>query len=67
MLTHVNDGCVIFQVPAVVPKLTRTPGETTWAGPDLGAHTRAVLQDMLGMSDDAVARLEQDGVILCAS
>ena len=46
-------------------KLTRTPCETvTWA-PELGEHTRLVLEQLLGMSSEEVSRLEASGAIYC--
>jgi formyl-CoA transferase len=30
-------------IPGIVPKLTRTPGQTRWLGPELGEHTEEVL------------------------
>lgn len=50
-------------VPALVPKLSGTPGGTTWAGPELGEHTADVLQQELGMGEDEVAKLRENGVI----
>jgi len=50
-------------VPAVVPKLSGTPGGTRWAGPELGEHTDAVLREELGMSDAELARLRSAGAI----
>ena len=50
-------------MPALVPKLSGTPGGTLWAGPELGEHTAEVLQQELGMDDDEVARLRESGVI----
>jgi formyl-CoA transferase len=32
-----------LKVPGVVPKLSDTPGEIGWVGPELGEHTEAVL------------------------
>jgi formyl-CoA transferase len=32
-----------FKVPGVVPKLSETPGDIDWVGPELGEHTEAVL------------------------
>jgi crotonobetainyl-CoA:carnitine CoA-transferase CaiB-like acyl-CoA transferase len=46
-------------------KMTRTPCETiTWA-PELGEHTRPVLEQLLGMSSDEVSRLEVSGAVYC--
>jgi crotonobetainyl-CoA:carnitine CoA-transferase CaiB-like acyl-CoA transferase len=56
------DGRAI-KLPAIVPKLSATPGATAWPGPDLGAHTREVLQQILGYTDEDLERLALDGVI----
>jgi crotonobetainyl-CoA:carnitine CoA-transferase CaiB-like acyl-CoA transferase len=46
-------------------KMTRTPcEEITWA-PELGEHTRPVLEELLGMSSDEVSRLAGSGAIYC--
>ncbi len=55
------DGTPIA-MPAITPKLSATPGQTNWLGPQLGEHTDAVL-GALGMSPDEIARLREDGVI----
>jgi formyl-CoA transferase len=47
----------------VVPKLTRTPGGVRRVGPALGADTDAVLDELLGTTAAALARLRADGVI----
>ncbi len=39
-------------VPAVHPKLERTPGATQWPGPKLGEHTESVLKDWLGTDQE---------------
>lgn len=52
-----------LKIPAIVPKLSETPGGTDWPGPDLGAHTRDVLRDVAGYSDEEIDRLAADGVI----
>ncbi len=48
---------------AMAPKLTRTPGTTHWAGPELGAHTEAVLGELLGLGEAEIASLRQEGVL----
>ena len=50
------------RIPAVVPKLSATPGGTRWLGPTLGAHTAEVLGN-LGYSEDDRAQLRKRGVI----
>jgi len=49
-------------VPAVVPKLSGTPGATRWVGPALGEHTDEVLAG-LGYDAAAIAALRADGAI----
>ena len=49
--------------PGVVPKLSRTPGRVTHAGPSLGAHTEEILTGLLGMSAADIAALRQQGVV----
>ncbi len=50
-------------MPAVVPKLTATPGRITHAGPQLGAHNDEVYRGLLDKSDAELAQLKADGVI----
>ncbi|CAG8531729.1 7608_t:CDS:2 [Gigaspora margarita] len=57
-----NEGWDL-KVPAMSPKLTSTPGETKWAGPDLGQHNREILFDILGLSEDDVKKLQKDGIV----
>jgi formyl-CoA transferase len=51
-----------MKVPAIVPKLSATPGETRWIGPRLGEHTDDVLRG-LGYDDAAISALREEGVI----
>jgi len=55
------DGAPI-DLPGIVPKLSETPGDTRWVGPELGAHTREVLAE-LGIGDDAFERLRAEGTV----
>lgn len=52
-----------FIVPAMVPKLSKTPGATAWAGPKLGEHTDEILENELGLSSDEIAALRVVGAI----
>ncbi len=50
-------------LPGVVPKLTRTPGEVRWPGRwEVGHDNRAVFGSLLGLAEEEVRRLEQEGV-----
>ncbi len=51
-----------FQIPGIVPKLSETPGSTEWLGPELGAHTEAVLAE-LGYGSEQIAALRAAGAI----
>ena len=50
-------------VPGVVPKLSRTPGSVTTAGPPLAAGAADVLRDVLKFDEETIAELEAAGVI----
>lgn len=52
-----------LHIPALVPKLVRTPGRTDWPGAAVGAHTEAVLGDILALSGEEIAQLRIDGVV----
>ncbi|MEM9557149.1 MAG: CoA transferase [Acidobacteriota bacterium] len=52
-----------LRVGAIVPKLSDTPGATTWAGPALGADTRAVLRELLDLDGSTLDGLADRGVI----
>lgn len=58
---HFADGSPI-KLPAVVPKLSETPGGTRWIGPSLGEHTEEVLKS-LGYDSAAIDKLAQTGAI----
>ncbi|MGB3440717.1 MAG: CoA transferase [Actinophytocola sp.] len=47
----------------VVPKFSRTPGEITHTGPELGADTDAVLTTLAGVDGEQLAALHADGVV----
>ena len=55
------DGAPI-DLPGVVPKLSETPGQTRWVGPELGQHTAEILAT-LGRTPEQIALLKQRGVI----
>lgn len=52
-----------LEIPTLLPKLEGTPGQTRWPGPDIGAHNREVLCELLGVSNEDYDRLCREGVI----
>lgn len=47
----------------VFPKLSKTPGEIRWSGPEFGEHTDDVYADLLDMTDDEIQNLRDRGII----
>jgi crotonobetainyl-CoA:carnitine CoA-transferase CaiB-like acyl-CoA transferase len=57
-----NFGKVLH--PGVVPKMSgKDPGGVAWPGPDVGAHTNSVLQEILKMKIDEIEALRVEGVL----
>ena len=50
-----------LKITGVFPRLSDTPGETRWPGPELGAHTDEVLTEVLGLSAEDIAELRKNG------
>lgn len=50
-------------MPAALPRMSRTPGQVRWAGPEAGQDTDAVLSSMLRMAAGEIEALRQKGVI----
>ena len=42
-----------LKIPAILPKLSRTPGKTRWPGGELGTANHEVLAEQLGLDEDA--------------
>jgi crotonobetainyl-CoA:carnitine CoA-transferase CaiB-like acyl-CoA transferase len=63
MFEEVEVGGRPLKIPAVVPKLSFTPGRTEWPGPARGAHNREVLGGLLGLSDEEIDALARRGVV----
>ena len=45
------------------PKLSRTPGNVRWTGPDHGQHNEEVYKDLLGMTDGQIGEYKEKGII----
>ena len=52
-----------LKIPAIIPRLTDTPGRTDWPGAMLGAHNDEVYLGLLGMSAGELAELKAAGVV----
>jgi formyl-CoA transferase len=60
-VTHKQFGDLAMQ--NTFPKLSDTPGEVRWVGPELGEHTDQVLADVLGKSASDIAKLRELGTV----
>lgn len=58
-----NDQERSLVMPSLHPKLEDTPGSNRWAGQELGADTKEILQRYLSLSDEQLRELESTGVI----
>ena len=52
-----------LKIPAIVPKLSRTPGATRWPGGELGQDNHEVLAGMLGLDEEQMEALRSAEVI----
>ena len=52
-----------IQIPAIVPHLSRSPGQTEFAGSELGCHNEEIYQSVLGMGEEALHLLAEKGII----
>ena len=50
-------------MPGVVPKLSASPGAVHSTGPRLGAHNEDIYGGLLGLSPEALSRLQEAGTI----
>ena len=51
-----------LKIPAIMPKLSDTPGRTDWPGAKIGQHNTEILGELLGLSAEDLDRLSADGV-----
>ena len=50
-------------VPDVVPRLSATPGEIRWLGEGIGAQNEEIFRDLLGLKDNDLQQMRDEGVI----
>jgi formyl-CoA transferase len=60
-VAHKQFGSLAMQ--NTFPRLSDTPGEVRWTGPELGEHTEHVLHEVLGRTPADIAALRAAGVI----
>nr|WP_198004750.1 CoA transferase [Rubrobacter xylanophilus] len=52
-----------FPMQNVIPRLTETPGEIRWTGPDLGQHNTEIYCGLLDLREDDLRELKGRGII----
>ncbi len=52
-----------LKIPAMIPKLSDTPGRTDWPGPEVGEFNDEIYRELLGLTAEEMARLNEQGVI----
>ncbi len=64
LVEHVDPEFGSYVGPGIVPKFSETPCEVRWSATwDEGSHNRDVYGGLLGLSDDELARLKEEGVV----
>ena len=64
LVKHVDPEFGEYVGPGIVPKFSETPCEVRWSATwEEGSHNRDVYGGLLGLSDDELARLQQEGVL----
>jgi formyl-CoA transferase len=64
LLPHVDPEFGEYIGPGIVPKLSRTPGTVRWSATwEEGSHNAEVYGELLGLGDDELAALAEEGVL----
>ncbi len=64
LLRHEDPEFGEYIGPGIVPKLSRTPGAVRWSATwEEGSHNHEVYGGLLGLSDDEIAGLREEGVL----
>lgn len=64
---EVHVGGYKMVLPELAPRLSKTPGGTTWAGGSLGEHSAQVLSEWAGLDAAAIDALVAQGVLKTGS
>ncbi|MAD58179.1 MAG: carnitine dehydratase [Porticoccus sp.] len=52
-----------LKIPAMVPRLSKTPGSTLWAGPEIASFNKEIFENILGMDASTQTILKDEGII----
>jgi formyl-CoA transferase len=64
LIEHVDPEFGSYIGPGIVPKFSETPCDVRWSATwDEGSHNRDVYGGLLGLSDEKLARLKDEGVL----
>lgn len=53
-----------LKIPAILPRLSRTPGSTRWPGAELGSANAEILEGLLGLDEEKMAELRAAEIVL---
>ena len=64
LVEHEDPEFGTYVGPGIVPKFSETPGRVRWSATwEPGSHNREVYCDLLGLSDETLAELAEEGVL----
>ncbi len=63
LLETVNVNGRTLKIPAIIPKLSRTPGSTEYPGPKLGEYNPEIYEKLLKISPSTMKKLKEKQVI----
>ena len=52
-----------LKMPNAYPKMSLTPGEVRWTGPEMGEHNLEVYGNIFGYTEQDIERLQKEGII----
>ncbi|MGH3091372.1 MAG: CoA transferase, partial [Gaiellaceae bacterium] len=64
LVEHIDPEFGPYIGPGIVPKFSETPGEVRWSAPwEPGSHNGEVYGEMLGLPDEELRELAEEGVL----